>query len=267
MARKTHPLIQSLLLFTSLLFSAVSLAGASSFDLLSSTPTGSWQLREDINTDHRGRQTVLVIRSSLLSEEERGGKRYFWLEMVMNGYKIKNGERKPDGERTIVKSLVPEEVLKGDFENVMGNLRAFGTEVIIQSGDEAPMQMSGAGGFMESMMGGMGIEMKYDFQKTGSEEISTPAGTFDAEIIEGTSSTTSKVMFTSMTIESASKAWLSDSVPFGIVKTEGTTTTNGKTSTFSSQLLEFGESGAQSMITGEPQKMPAMPNMKGLFGS
>lgn len=255
------------ILILGLLMSVVVHAGELSYNLLASTPIGSWQVREDINTDHKGRQSLTVTRSSLLSKEVRNGETFYWLEMVMNAYKLKKGERKPDGEQVAIKSLVPASVLKGDVGNVMGNLRAFGTEVIIQSGNEAPMQMSGAGGMMESMMAGMGTEMKYNFEKQGRESITTPAGSFDATIIKGSSSTTSKVMFTTLKIDSTSTAWLADNVPFGIVKTEGTTTTNGKASTFASQLVEFGNSGAKTVITQQPQQMPALPNMKGLFGS
>ena len=31
------------------------------YNFLEATPIGSWQLREDTNTDHKGRQTVFAI--------------------------------------------------------------------------------------------------------------------------------------------------------------------------------------------------------------
>jgi len=47
------------------------------------------------------------------------------------------------------------------------------------------------------------------------------------------------------------------------VQQKGTTISNGKTSTQSSKLLEFGMSGAVSEITQEPEEMP---NLGELFG-
>ena len=78
-----------------------------SFDLLASSPTGSWQLREDIDTNHKGKQTISLVKTSILGSEVRGGKTYYWVEMGMDNFKVnKKGKRKAKGKRAIVKSPV-----------------------------------------------------------------------------------------------------------------------------------------------------------------
>ena len=112
--------------------SAAAHAEQPSFDLLASSPTGSWQLREDIDTNHKGKQTVSVIKTSILGSEVRNGKTFYWVEMGMDIFKVnKKGKRKAKGKRTIVKSLIAEEVLSGESANVMQNIRGFGEEVIL----------------------------------------------------------------------------------------------------------------------------------------
>jgi hypothetical protein len=64
-------------------------------------------------------------------------------------------------------------------------------------------------------------------------------------------------------VESDSIMWLSAKVPFATVKIEGTTTTNGKVSTNTSELLEYGIVGSNSLITKEPKDMPEIPNLFG----
>lgn len=260
-------LIRSLysLLFASLLISAPA-AVAVDIDLLSSTPPGSWSVREETTTDHKGRQTVTVTKTSMLGNEERNGQRYFWMEMAVDSYKLKKGKRKKNGDRAIIKSLVAESMLKGDPANAVQNLRAFGEEVIIKSGKNKPMRMQGAGGFAQGMLKGMGAEINYDFQQQGNETVSVPAGEFDTVILRGTGSTEMKIVFKTIKVSSTSTAYYSKKVPFGLVKVDGESTTNGKTSAHTSVLLEYANSGAVSEITEEVEDMPQMPNMKDLFG-
>ena len=232
------------------------------FDLLKSTPVGSWQLREDMTIDHKGRQSIIQIRSSLLSSEVRGGQKYFWIEMVMDSFKVKkNGDRKKDGDQMVMKTLVAESSMSGDPANVMTNLRGFGTEIIMQNGNSDPMRLTGGGGMFGSMMKAMGTEVNYDFSELGDESVSVPACEFDARKVQGSGVTETKIVFKKVRVESESTVWMSSKVPFGIVKSEGSSTTNKKNSTHSSQLLEYGVSGATSLITKEPQDMPNLGNM------
>lgn len=237
-------------------------AGQVNFDLLSSTPTGSWQLREDTSIDHKGRKSVIQIRSSLLSSEMRQGEKYNWIEMVMDSFKVnKKGDRKKEGEQIVMKTLVAESAMSGDPANVITNMRGFGTEIIMQTGDTDPMRLTGGGGMFSSMMQAMGTEVNYDFSELGDESVTVAAGDFDTRKVQGSGVTETKVIFKKIRVESESTVWLSKKVPFGIVKSIGTSTTNKKKSSHSSELLEFGMSGATSLITKPPQDLPNFGNM------
>lgn len=233
------------------------------FSILDATQLGSWQIREELVTDHKGRQSINVIKSSLVGEEVRDGEQHLWLEMATQGYKLKKGKRKANGDRVIVKSLVAASALKSDAANIVNNLHGFGKDIIIQNGDAAPMRLTGAGMMAQGMLKAMGTKVNYSYEKLGSESLSVKAGTFDTAKIQGSGSTSMKVLFKTVTVESNSTAWMSDKVPFAMIKGEGTTITNGKKSTHQIELIEFGTSGAKSEITGTPQEMP---NLKGMFG-
>ncbi len=185
--------------------------------------------------------------------------------MEMNTFKVKKGKRKPSGDTIIFKSLVAESAFKEDPANAVNNLRAFGKEMIMQSGDQDPIRMTGAGGMAESMMQAMGTEISYAYDFVGDEDVTVKAGSFPARKIRGTGAVEIKVIFKKISVTSSNTAWISDRVPFGMVKSEGESITNGKTSTHSSELLEYGESGAVSKITKTPEELPAMPNMKDIF--
>ena len=47
--------------------------------------------------------------------------------------------------------------------------------------------------------------------------------------------------------------WYTQSVPFGVVNVEGRTTSNGDVSTHTTRLLDYGTSGAHSLITSHPR--------------
>ena len=138
-----------------------------------------------------------------------------------------------------------------------------GEELIMQNGEDDPMIFRGAGGFMGGMMKGMGTEVHYDFTDLGTETVQLPAGEFEAKKIRGTGNTEVKILFKKIRVESDSTVWMSTAVPFGMVKTEGQSITNGNTSTFSSELLEYGTSGATTLITKPPQEMPDMRSILG----
>jgi len=248
-----------------LLYTAPTFAETVQFDLLKATPIGSWQLREDIETNHKGKLSGSKTRTSLLSSEVRNGEKHYWIEMVIESFKIsKKGKRKKQGDPAIVKALVSASVLDGDPANVIGNLRGFGAETIIQTGDSDPIRLSNSGGVIQGVMSAAQIEIKHEFETLGTESVSVVAGDFDAKKIHGVGSTDAKILFKKMRIESDSTVWLSPDVPFGTIKIEGSNITNGKTSTLTSELLEFGLSGAESRISKEPTELPSIP---GLFGN
>lgn len=135
----------------------------------------------------------------------------------------------------------------------------------MQSGDQDPIRITGAGGMAESMMQSMGTKISYTYDLIGDEDVTVPAGSFPARKIQGTGTAEMKVIFKKVSVTSNNTAWLSDQVPFGMVKSEGESITNGKTSSHSSELLEYGDSGAVTQITKTPEDLPAMPNMKDIF--
>lgn len=237
------------------------------FSLLSSAPVGSWQLREEIQTNHKGKQTGSSMRTSMVGTEMRDGEKHYWIEMAMESFKVKkNGKRKKQGDRAIVKSLIPESLMTADPANVLNNLRGFGVETIIQNGNDDPMRMGDTDGMMAGMMKAFNTEIEYDFESLGKETVAVPAGEFASKKIRGTGSVSMKVVFKNINVDSDTTTWVSEKVPFGVVKSEGTSTTNGKQSTHTAELLEFGLTGAKSEITKEPQDMPDMPKIGELFG-
>lgn len=235
-------------------------------DILGGTPVGSWAEQEQVSTDHKGRETVNTMRMSMLSEEQRNGQTYFWTEMVMQAYKVKKGARKASGDTMIVKTLIPKSVLSGDPANAFANMRSIGEEVIFQNGNSTPMRMTGAGSMAQSMMQMTGSSIDYQFNEGGSQNVTVPAGSFDTKILQGSGSATVKMLFKKMNIKSQITSYYSTKVPFGVVRSEGSDVTNGKTTTYVTQLLNHGMSGATSLITETPEEMPAMPNMKDLLG-
>ena len=233
-------------------------------NLVESAPIGSWQVRETIDVSPKGKQTGSTVKTSMIGKEERDGELHYWIEMYATSFKVKkNGKRKKTGKPVVMKSLIPASVLTDDPENVFNNLRAFGVETIVQSGNEDPMRITKGNGFLASVMSGTNMEIKYNFEELGNESVEVSAGKFSAKKMKGEGNASMKVALRKYTIESTSTVWLSDDVPFGIVKLEGVTTTNGKTSSQTAELLEYSTSGAVSAITKTPRDMPSIPNIFG----
>lgn len=236
------------------------------YNFLESTPIGSWQLREDTSIDHKGRQTVMETLSSLLGEETRDGQKYYWIEMSMQTFKVKRDKRKPSGDTIIFKTLVAESAFRDDPANALNNVRAYGKEMIMQNGNSDPILIRGAGGMGDSMLKSLGAKVSYAYEFVGDEEVTVKAGSFPAKKMEGSGTTEMKVVFKKISVTSSNTAWVADRVPFGMVKAQGESITNGKKSTHSSELLAYGQSGAVSKITKTPQELPEMPDIKGIFG-
>lgn len=238
-----------------------------SFDFLSSSPVGSWQVREQIDTSPRGKQTAMIIRTSMVGKEQRNGEPHYWVEVAMDTFKIKNnGKRKASGKRTIMKSLVPESTLMGDPANVLNNLRTFGAEMIVQTGSSKPMRISGSDGMIAGAMKSLNAEIEFDFEDLGSERVSVAAGDFSTNKITGSGSVDMTVVFKKIHVDSETTMWVSSDVPFGTVKIEGASVSNNKTTTTVSELMEYDISGAQTEITEEPEDMPEIPKLGDLFG-
>ena len=233
---------------------------AGAVDVLESTPVGSWQQREESTIDHKGREAVALVRSSMIAKEERNGQPHYWIEVESQNYKVKNGKRKKDGDITIVKVLVSQAALTGDPGDIMSNLRGIGDEIILQSGDQQPMRITGGGAMADAMLQAMGTQMDYDYRTAGEKDVSVPAGTFTCTVHEGSGYTEMKVMFKTIRVESETQMCLSGSVPFALVSSESESVTNGDKSKTTVKLLEFGASGAVSKITRAPADAPSLPS-------
>lgn len=250
------------------LCATLSLGGSAAADTIDfnfedSTPVGSWQEREQITTDEDGKQTGSVMRISYLGDEDRGGESYVWVEMEMNNFKIKKKGRKAQGDPIYIKILTKKSAFEGDIANALGNFNEMATDVIMQSGDSQPIRIKGAGSMMGGMMQGMGLQVSYTVTKEGNEKLTVPGGTFDCDRYKGEGSSSVKIMFKTMRTESKATQWISNDVPFGIVKIISDDVINGDPQRSETVLTGFGLEGAVSKITGEPQEMPSMGNLFG----
>lgn len=243
-------------LIVGLLSISASAVAESLFDFKVSTPEGSWVVREVTTTDHKGRQKVTIIKQKNLGSERRQGQDYYWLETEIDVYKLKKGKRKRDGEHMVMKVLVPKKIMSSDPANVVNNLQGFGQEIIMQTGDNRPMRLSGGGMLAGATLKAMGVEVKYQFTAKGTETIETAAGQFKTRKVAGTGHTSSKILFKKIEIESQSMLWISDKVPFGIVKSDNTDLINGKEQRSQTVLMKYANSGALSAIKGEVLQMP-----------
>jgi hypothetical protein len=241
-------------------------AQAANLNLLKSTPVGSWQLRRELHTDDRGKQTIQETRTSLLGKEKRDGVDHVWIEMVTESFNVRKGEKgKQEGEPVIIKVLMEEKLLGGKPEDIINNMRGLGKEIIMQQGNAEPILIEEGGALGNAMMQAVGAEIKYDFKELAKENVETPAGKFNSKVIEGSGTTEIKIVFRTMRINGTSKQWMSDKVPFSIVKMESSSETGGKVSKVQGEVVEFGMSGAVSRIKGEPQRMN-LPSLGNLFG-
>jgi len=248
----------TLTLFTAAIISLLPInSNASDLNFIQSSPVGSWQLREDTTTNHKGKQTVTLIRTSMVGKEQRGNEQYYWVEMEVESFKVsKKGKRKQKGDKMIVKSLMSASLFSSDPANAINNIRGFGKELIIQPGKGDPMVIRESGGFYAGLMKSLGTEMKYDFNELGNENISVRAGEFSTQKLQGTGSTEINTVISKIKVDSDTSSWISNKVPFGVVKSQGSSTMNGKVSTHKGELLEYGMSGAVSQITKTPTELP-----------
>ena len=215
---------------------------------LTNTPIGSWVTME--SSVQRGRKTeIMHMTRSLVGEEMLDGKRYLWVEIKTQIFKVdRKGKKKPKGDTAYIKMLSEASLLEGNGANIMGNFRNLAKKMYIKSGDNV-MDMSGGGAMADSMMQGSGSSM--DFQMTDLNEtrkIDTPLGTVTAHKYKGVSDAKMKVIIKTITTHSDADMWLSDEVPFGMVEMHSVTSINGKSETSSSKIIAGGMAGARSEV-------------------
>jgi len=259
--RKTFIIVLGLCAVISL--GGTAAAGTIDFDFEASTPVGSWQEREQVMTDEDGKQIVTVMRISYLGEEEREGEAYVWIEMEMNNFKVKKKGRKSQGDPVYIKVLTKKSALDGDIANALGNFNDMATEVIMQTGDSQPIRIKGAGSTMAGMTQAIGLKVSYTLTKEDAESVTVPAGTFGCDRYRGQGSSSAKVVFKKINVESKSTQWISNEVPFGVVKIVSDDVVNGDPQHLETVLTSFGLSGAIGKVTGEPMEMPSIGNIFG----
>lgn len=229
--------------------------------IFASTPVGSWQVREELMTDAKGRQTLMRVKTSLLDSVSHQGAPHYWIETAMESYQIKKGKRKPAGQPMVMKVLVDASVMGREPQNLIGNLQKYAREIILQQGDQDPMRVTEGGAFAQMMMKSMGVKVDYDYQPAGEKTVAVPAGEFKCLNLEGTGNSEVKIMIKTIRIQGEVETCVSDKVPFGIVQYQSKSTTNGKTTLTEAKLTEFGKSGAVSQIVKAPVDAPQMPKL------
>lgn len=249
------------MIFISLAGFSFSVLAASEFNFSKSTPVGSWAIREELQTDHKGRKSVSVVRMSVVGKEDFDGSPHVWIEAETQQYKIKKDKRKKQGKKMIMKTLLDVAIFSDSPANIVGNLNKYAKTIIMQTGDADPMKIEQGGAMAQSMMQAAGITVEYDFTEKGSKTVEVPAGKFTCKVVSGSGSTETKILIKKFKVSSVAESCYSSAVPFGLVQSNSDVTTNGKKSTLVSQLMEYGATGAKSAITKDAQEMPQMPKL------
>ncbi len=246
--------------FTFLVFSSSAYA-VGEFNFKKATPLGSWSVREDLTTNHKGKQTVAVVKTSLVDKEMVEGSLHYWVEVEMQNYKLKKDKRKKQGDKMIMKVLIDSSTFSDSPANVVGNLNKYASTVIMQNGNADPMKIEQGGAMAQSMMSAMGVSVEFDFSEGGSKKVNVPAGNISCKVLKGSGTTETKVMIKTFKVSSETESCYSNDIPFGLVYSTADIVTNGKKSTTESKLMEFGKSGAVTAITKTPTEMPKMPKL------
>jgi len=264
MSRYISSIFKNLVKLTALLsLSLVStlVVASTEFNFAQSTPVGSWAVREDLNTDHKGKQNVSVTKFSVVDKENVDGKMHYWIEMETQNFTLKKDKRKKQGDPSIFKVLVDADMFTSSAANAVGNLSKHAKTIVIQSGNNDPMIIDQGGMLGESMMKAMGIQIDFTYTQSGTKKVEVPAGKFSCNIFKGSGTTETKIVFKTFKISSQTEGCFSNSIPFGMISAETRSTTNGKPSTNKIQLMEFGKSGAKTAITKTPKEGPKIPKL------
>jgi hypothetical protein len=177
-------------------------------------PVGDWA---EYQISKEG-ESEMALRFSIVGTEQREGREMHWFEMTIT----------PDeDDPVIMKLLVP------GYPFEPSGLE----EIIMKAGDNPAMNMGGP--MMSTILNTLGdnpglslAEECKNMQEVGEESITVVAGTLSTRHYQNT--------------ESGAEAWLSNDVPFGIVRS-----TDGE---YTSELVGHGE-GAETAITETPQDL------------
>ncbi len=223
---------------------------ALAFDLSASAQVGAWQEREETTRNHKGKVTgVSVVWMGVTQAETIQGVDHLWFEVRSQNFKVnRRGDRKPKGDVAIMKTLVEVSALQ-NLENPMNNLHKFAKDIVMQQGNSQPIRLTGGGMMAQGMLQAFGSNIDFSYEDTGiDDQIEVPAGTFSARKMLGRGTAEFSIVIRTMRIESETQTWVNADVPLAVVKQETQSSTNGKLSTISSELLRYGDTGAVSML-------------------
>jgi len=207
-------------LVSAILLSTVVPAGAQAQDACADLPKffakppkiGEWA---EFTWQEKGKEESQPIRMAVIKEEQRQGKKMYWLQMTVNGT--------DPSKRTIIQRLTP-----WDHSSLAGENTA---EVIMKMGNQPAMKVG-----PEHAKGAGGTDWREackDSKYVGEESVTVPAGTYKARHYTGSH---------------GENTWASLDAPvWHMVKM---TTKEGNTMVLSSTGM-----GAKSDITEQPMDM------------
>ena len=241
------------------------MSDAPTFRISDVTPVGSWAEREQRTVNHKKKETLSVMRQTLVGKEDRDGETHYWVETEATNYKItKKGEKKKQGQTTIIKALIAGSMFDADPANISNNLTGFGKEIIFQTGNEQPMRMKEGGTMADFMMKALGVKVDYTFTSAGNDTVEIPAGTFNAQKFTGTGSVDTRILIQKISIRSESEFWMTPELPFGFAHMISKETVNKKPQSSEASVTSYGMSGGTSKITQEPVDFMGGGDQKGI---
>jgi len=155
----------------------ISAPHAYAFDMAKTMKVGGWAEREDVTVNAKGKETDRAkVWMGVVGEETINGVDHIWLESRIQTVKVnRKGVQKPKGKPAVMKTLIEKSVL-GDFTNPIDNMRKFAKEIIIQTGKEKPMRVTGGGIMADSALKAFGTTADFSFDSSGvSETVTVPA--------------------------------------------------------------------------------------------
>ena len=233
---------------------------ALSFDMSKTLEVGGWQEREEITYNTKGKKTnITTVWVGIVAKEEIAGVPHVWMEMRTQTYREnRKGERKPKGDRAIMKTSIEESALT-NFDDPFNNMRKFAKDTIIKNGNAKPMRMRAGGMMADMILKAFGASIEFNLAPSGKvETVTTAAGNFSASQFLGSGTVEMQVLIRRVRIDSEIDMWLSEDVPMGVVKQHITNTQGKKVTRIETQLLSHGTDATSLIDNSEAQDMPGL---------
>ncbi len=213
-------------------------------DLLASSPVGSWQLSRELGVGRDGKRAGRTLRTSMLGQEQRDGKPHYWVETASQPVAVDSeGQIVEDGQRMVVLSLIPEPVLRCAKESLL-NLNQSAVDGVVQIGNEPPIRIKTGTNQQTQRRANRSAQQITDLANETIAHEGRPLETLKLNVVTRIDNKSMKVQARSDMV-----LWYSDEVPFGVVKTDGTSVINGEPKKSVRELLEFSRTGATIQMT------------------